>query len=169
MTDKILALFVAGILHIWNPTGQSQKVTLQIAGNVVVYTAAPLAELTLPSNISNQVVTITASSDIKAWFSAQEVPFEALKPAVRWEIPVHKGTGIVIANSNGIPAILTFSINGLFTDAQLVENTSFGLFVSDLFGRDMEGTLVITSGLTDPITVAATQCNKVCQALPTSN
>ncbi len=169
MTDKILALFVAGILHIWNPTGQPQSITLRTVNNTIIYTASPLSEFVLPLNAPNQVVTLTASPEIKAWFSVKEVPFEAQKPAVRWEMPVHKGTGIVIANPNGVPAILTFFIGGVYTDAQLTENASFGLFVSDLFGRDMEGTLVITSGMASPVTVAASQCADSCQILPVSN
>ena len=169
MTDKILALFVAGLIHFWNPTGSPQDITVKIADNpAVMLHLAPLSETVAPFTGRNQIMAITASSDVRTWFTAQEVPFEAQKPAVRWEVPVHKGTGIVLANPNSNPVTITLSIAGIYTDGQLSENTSFGLFVSDIFGSVVDGTLVITASSALPITVTASQCNVTCQPVATN-
>lgn len=161
--NALLPLFTQGVIHIWNPHGTTNIVTVNGKDlTVPLFTDLRIPWTGQPTSWNIQL------NDMRAWLDVNGVVFEAQVPKLRWEMPVSQGTGILLASGKSTTLRLTINdpVAGRYEtqNALIVANTSLAFFVSQYFGHEVTGTLVIDAD--DPIYVNASQCGVVCHALP---
>jgi hypothetical protein len=161
MTEKLIPLFLAGFLHIWNPEFGNGYLTREAS----FQTIGQYEEVASVSTVAGKSEAVTDwTGKLRIWIDVQGTAFEALVPKNSWK--ASGGTGRAVLITTKEETSLTFYLvtpTVTYTGNRVIpEKTSLGMFTSEI--GPGPGTLFI--GGNKPFTIHAVNCQSICAVIP---
>ena len=178
LISKVLPVFLATVLRVWNPSGTLMTATLTLTTSSEEtssqqITVPPLSVVNVPVPLEQgrtATASITSTSEAQMWATMGGVEFFAQQAKTKWTIPANQFTGIAIGNPSRGQATIYFQLMSGAGAGSLYENGglapgTIALMMSWLFREPVDaGTLLVTSDI--PLALVAAECPKVCSSVP---